>query len=94
MSRRHTLAAFAALPLAALAFGLPTAANAQASDPTRWPTAGAVTLIVPSSPGGGTDAYGRILAQALTDQLKQSFVVENRPGASGAIGATAVASQC
>ena len=57
---------------------------------TDWP-ARPVTLIVPSSPGGGTDAYGRFLAQALTEQLKQTFVVANRPGASGAIGATAVA---
>ena len=57
---------------------------------TDWPTR-PVTLVVPSSPGGGTDVYGRILAQALTEQLKQSFVVDNKPGASGAIGATAVA---
>jgi len=55
-----------------------------------WP-ARPVTLVVPSSPGGGTDAYGRILAQALTEQMHQSFVVENKPGARGAIGATAVA---
>ena len=46
---------------------------------------------MPSSPGGGTDVFGRILAQALTEHLKQSFVVENKPGASGAIGATLVA---
>ncbi|CAN5393602.1 tripartite tricarboxylate transporter substrate binding protein [soil metagenome] len=64
-------------------------ASAQTAAGT-WPT-GTVTIIVPSSAGGGTDAYGRILAQALTEQTKQSFVVENRPGASGAIGATAVA---
>ncbi len=65
----------------------PARAQAPASD---WP-ARTVTLVVPSSPGGGTDAYGRLLAQALTEQLKQTFVVENKPGASGAIGATAVA---
>jgi len=46
---------------------------------------------VPSSPGGGTDVYARILAQALGESLKQQFVVENRPGASGNIGAAAVA---
>lgn len=57
---------------------------------TEWP-ARPVTVVVPSSPGGGTDAYGRLIAQALTEQLKQSFVIENKPGASGAIGATAVA---
>jgi tripartite-type tricarboxylate transporter receptor subunit TctC len=55
-----------------------------------WP-AKPVRVIVPSSPGGGTDAFGRILAQALTEQLKQSFVVDNKPGASGNIGADLVA---
>ncbi len=70
-----------------LAATLATPALAQA----EWPTAKPVTVVVPSSPGGGTDAYGRLVAQALTEQLKQSFVVENKPGASGAIGATAVA---
>lgn len=65
-------------------------AHAAALAQADWP-AKSVTLVVPSSPGGGTDTYGRILAQALTEQLKQTFVVENKPGASGAIGATAVA---
>src|SRR6478735_1610605 len=51
-----------------------------------------VKLIVPSSPGGGTDAFARLLAQALTDATRQSFVVENKPGASGNIGSQAVAS--
>ncbi len=63
-----------------------TLAQAQADWPART-----VTLVVPSSPGGGTDTYGRLLAQALTEQLKQTFVVDNKPGASGAIGATLVA---
>jgi tripartite-type tricarboxylate transporter receptor subunit TctC len=56
----------------------------------EWP-ARPVTVVVPSSAGGGTDVYGRILAQTLSEHLKQSFVVDNKPGASGAIGATAVA---
>jgi len=64
--------------------------QAQAQPPTEWP-ARPVTVVVPSSAGGGTDTFGRLLAQALTEQLKQTFVVENKPGASGAIGATAVA---
>jgi tripartite-type tricarboxylate transporter receptor subunit TctC len=72
--------------LAALA----AASAAPAQNATDWPSR-PVTLVVPSSPGGGTDVYGRILAQALTEALKQPFVVENKPGASGAIGAGAVA---
>src|SRR2546430_7731501 len=55
-----------------------------------WP-ARPVKLIVPSSPGGGTDVYARILAQALAESLKQQFIVDNRPGASGNIGAAAAA---
>src|SRR3954465_3585236 len=73
------------LPLIALCM---VAAGAAAQDP--WP-ARPVRLIVPSSPGGGTDVYARILAQALGESLKQQFVVENRAGASGNIGAAAVA---
>ena len=59
--------------------------QAQDRTPADWPTR-PVTLVVPSSPGGGTDAYARLLAHALTERFKQSFVVENKPGASGAIG--------
>src|SRR6266567_1743223 len=55
-----------------------------------WP-ARAVRFIVPSSPGGGTDLYARQLAQALSESLKQQFIVDNRPGASGNIGAEAAA---
>lgn len=50
-----------------------------------------VRLIVPSSPGGGTDLSGRVVAQKLTEQLGQQVVVENRPGAAAMIGAEAVA---
>jgi len=55
-----------------------------------WP-ARPVKLIVPSSAGGGTDLYARLLGQALSDTLKQQFIVDNRPGASGNIGAEAAA---
>lgn len=60
------------------------AAPALAQD--AWPTR-SVRLVVPSSPGGGTDLYARLLAQGLTEALKQQFIVDNRPGASGNIGA-------
>ena len=55
-----------------------------------WP-ARPVKFIVPSSPGGGTDLYARLLGQALGEALKQQFVIDNRPGASGNIGAEAAA---
>src|SRR2546430_11056340 len=55
-----------------------------------WPT-GPLNSIWPSPPGGGTDVYARILAQALAESLKQHFIVDNRPGASGNIGAAAAA---
>ena len=74
---------------AALALAV-AAVMGPAQTAVEWP-ARTVTVVVPSSPGGGTDVYGRLLAQALPEQLKQSFVVDNKPGASGAIGATAVA---
>jgi tripartite-type tricarboxylate transporter receptor subunit TctC len=55
-----------------------------------WP-ARPVRIVVPSSPGGGTDVYARLLGQRLGEQLKQQFVIDNRPGASGNIGTEAVA---
>ncbi len=55
-----------------------------------WPNR-PVKLVVSSSAGGGTDMYARLLSQALGDAFKQQFIVENRPGASGNIGAAFVA---
>jgi tripartite-type tricarboxylate transporter receptor subunit TctC len=75
--RRGALAA-----LAALAAG-PAAAQA-------WP-ARPVTLVVPFPPGGIVDQIARPLAQQLQAALGQPFVVENRPGAGGNLGADAVA---
>src|SRR5207248_617993 len=50
-----------------------------------------VTLIVPFPPGGSTDIIGRIAAEGLQRELGQPFVVDNRGGAGGAIGAKAIA---
>jgi tripartite-type tricarboxylate transporter receptor subunit TctC len=72
------LAAAALLPMAQLA-------QSQAY-PAR-----AVRLVVPSSPGGGTDASARILAPRLSELLGQQVVVENRPGAATMIGLEVVA---
>ncbi len=72
------------LTMAAMAL---TSACAFAQDyPNR-----AVRIIVPFSAGGPADSYARFIAQRLTTELKQSFVVENRPGAGSIIGTDAVA---
>ena len=55
-----------------------------------WP-AKPVRIIAPFAPGGSADTLGRIVAQKLTESLKENFVVENRPGAGGVIGSEAVA---
>ena len=50
-----------------------------------------VKIIVPWAPGGSTDAIARALAQGLTESTKQTFLVDNRPGAAAQIGTDAAA---
>jgi len=56
----------------------------------EWPSRGTIHMIVPFPPGGGTDVVARIVAKYLQDRLKQTVVVENRGGANGQIGLTAL----
>ena len=70
--------------LCILAFALPAHGQAQ------WPQK-PVRVIVPFPPGGVTDSIARITADWLTQRFGQTFVAENRPGASGAIAAELVA---
>ncbi len=55
-----------------------------------WPNR-PVRVIVPFTPGGATDGMARVAAAKLQEKLGQPFVVENRPGANGAVGGQAVA---
>jgi tripartite-type tricarboxylate transporter receptor subunit TctC len=66
------------------------AASAVAFTPTAWaqnyPTK-SVRIIAPFAPGGGTDFIARVAAQKLTEAMGQQFIVDNRPGAGGSLGA-------
>jgi len=80
MNRRNLV--FAAVAACTLGIAAPALAD-------QYPTK-TVTIVIPFPPGGTLDVVGRMLAQKLTEQLGQSFIVDNRPGAGGTIGASAV----
>jgi len=82
-SRRRVLAVL--LPLALGSAWAQSRAPAYPERPVR--------IVVPFAPGAGTDAMGRLVAQKLGEVMGGSFVVENRAGASGAIGTQHVAQQ-
>ena len=65
-------------------------AFAQPRDATNYPDR-PIKIVVGFVPGGPTDLYARVAARGLPEVLNQQVVVENKPGASGAIAATAVA---
>jgi tripartite-type tricarboxylate transporter receptor subunit TctC len=77
---------FATLALLAAVFAAPSSPAPAQDYPTRL-----VHVIAPFGPGGPSDVFSRIVAQKLSEALKQSFVVENRPGASTMIGTDSVA---
>src|SRR5215468_3621614 len=78
LSRRRMLAAATAAAAACLL----ERAHSQPAYPTR-----PITVIVPYAPGGQGDLFARLVGERLARALGQAMVVDNRPGASGALGA-------
>lgn len=79
MKRRQCIETLGALAIGG--FAAQQSAWASGAYPTR-----PVRIIVPLAPGGGSDAIARLISQHLTERFQQSFVVDNRPGASGILG--------
>lgn len=77
---RGLMGACVALVLSSAGWG-----NAMAAYPTR-----ALTLVVPSPPGGSTDAVARVLGEALSKRLGQPVVIENKAGGGGIVGTSYV----
>jgi tripartite-type tricarboxylate transporter receptor subunit TctC len=84
--QRRTFKAALGLAITVAALCVPQFASAQA-----WPAKQPIKFVAVFPPGGSVDQVARILAQALSLQIGQSVIVENRGGASGAIGTAAVA---
>ncbi len=79
--KKHVTAAAGLLALAATAFAQPALAE--------WPEK-PVTITVGFGAGGGVDALSRVVGKALSEDLGQPIVVQNRPGAGGAVAVTAL----
>jgi tripartite-type tricarboxylate transporter receptor subunit TctC len=78
------------LMMRGLAAFIITAITTTAASAQSWPTR-PVTMIVPYAAGGPVDTVGRIMAQALTEELGQQVIIENIGGAGGMTGANRVA---
>jgi tripartite-type tricarboxylate transporter receptor subunit TctC len=75
------------LAAALAALGLPSVALAQA--PAGYPNK-SIRFVVPYAPGGLPDTVARVIAQRLQEKIGQSVVIENKPGANGAVAAAAI----
>ena len=76
------------LAVACLGLGVP-ATSALAQVPAGYPSK-SIRFVVPYAPGGLPDTVARVIAQRLQDRIGQSVIVENRPGANGAVAAAAM----
>jgi tripartite-type tricarboxylate transporter receptor subunit TctC len=88
-SRRKAVLGLGGLGLGAL-LPLPSVANTADIATPGWPVK-PIIYVVPFTPGGSTDVIGRTLAQKLAESLGQPVIVDNKPGAAGAVGAAFVA---
>ena len=87
---RKLIAAVAVLATT-LAFAGPVAGQTKADQKSAFRPTRTVTIIVPYSPGGGTDAVGRLMARSLEEMWGQTVLIDNKTGGSGSVGATIVA---
>ena len=74
------------IPFSLLLLLLAAALPAAQAQPAKWPDKSVRTL-VPFAPGGASDVVARIVSPKLSEEFGQSFIVDNRAGAGGSIGA-------
>jgi tripartite-type tricarboxylate transporter receptor subunit TctC len=77
---------FALAPLLACAIGVPGSACGQPTAPATFP-ARTVRIVVPIAPGGGADIQARLFGKKFAESTGQQFIIDNRPGAGGVVGA-------
>lgn len=83
MTVRKVIGRFVGVLAVSLSLGVQAVSAAYPDKPIRW--------IIPAAAGGGADAAVRVVSVALSRRLGQPFVIDNRPGAAGAIGLDAIA---